>query len=258
MGSCNRGYGAGIAGSRGGANTLQFKAVYGVGMRFKRRFFFCAIGLLLLLSACSQTFDWHQRIRIVVMTPKGEVAAETVQAIEAVYFPKWQQIGGYERNYSMRGEAVAADLGDGQYLFVLLADEMLAERVLPVDRSHANKPGYLRDIENLEGAGPVEIQPERRPRLVSFDDISDPKSLRLVDPNNLAAAFGPGFALQSMTLEITADPITFGQIEAVLGGNFFRRWAADHQAALKRGISDPYFETSSSKMSRGNFIRGDL
>ncbi|MEP3196791.1 MAG: hypothetical protein ABJO57_02900, partial [Lentilitoribacter sp.] len=44
-----------------------------------------------------------------------------------------------------------------------------------------------------------------------------PTSVKEVDPANLAATFGPGYSLQSITLEITDDPVTEGEVEKVLG-----------------------------------------
>jgi hypothetical protein len=40
-------------------------------------------------------------------------------------------------------------------------------------------------------------------RLVTFADTNDPKSVMLVDPNNLSATLGPGVSWRSMTLEAT-------------------------------------------------------
>ena len=40
---------------------------------------------------------------------------------------------------------------------------------------------------------------------------------RLVDPANLAASFGTGYALRKVTLEITRAPVTSGVVEGVLG-----------------------------------------
>ncbi|MBS0563021.1 MAG: hypothetical protein JSR87_00565 [Proteobacteria bacterium] len=53
--------------------------------------------------------------------------------------------------------------------------------------------------------------------MVTFDDISDPKSVRQVDPADLAATFGPGVALKAVTLAVTDAPVTEGKVEGVLG-----------------------------------------
>jgi len=52
--------------------------------------------------------------------------------------------------------------------------------------------------------------------MVTFDDITDPATVRRVDPADLAASFGPGVSLKAVTLEITRAPVTEGRVEAVL------------------------------------------
>ena len=61
------------------------------------------------------------------------------------------------------------------------------------------------------------IKPKHYPLLVTFGDINDPASVKKVDPNDLAATFGPGYTLKSITLEITDEPVTTGKVEDVLG-----------------------------------------
>lgn len=61
------------------------------------------------------------------------------------------------------------------------------------------------------------IPHDRYPLLVTFTDITDPKTVQKVDPANLAAMFGPGVLLNRITLEITDEPVTEGKIESVLG-----------------------------------------
>jgi len=49
---------------------------------------------------------------------------------------------------------------------------------------------------------------EDLPVLVRFRDPSDPASVEIVNPTNLAAAFGPGVVLKHAVIEITDDPVT--------------------------------------------------
>ncbi|MDR4487070.1 MAG: hypothetical protein R3B83_06040 [Nitrospirales bacterium] len=53
--------------------------------------------------------------------------------------------------------------------------------------------------------------------LVTFTDLTDPTTVKKVDPENLAATLGPGVSLKRITLEITDEPVTEGKIEQVLG-----------------------------------------
>ncbi|MDN5786428.1 hypothetical protein [Pseudorhodobacter sp.] len=51
---------------------------------------------------------------------------------------------------------------------------------------------------------------------VTFRDINDAKSVQIVDPNNLGAAFGQGYGIVNVTLEITKAPVTVPAIKPIL------------------------------------------
>lgn len=51
---------------------------------------------------------------------------------------------------------------------------------------------------------------------MTFADIEDPSSVQLVDPNDLAATFGEGYALKKITINATRKPVTDGVFEEVL------------------------------------------
>ena len=52
--------------------------------------------------------------------------------------------------------------------------------------------------------------------LVTFNDITNPTTVRRVDPYDLASVFGPGYVLKAITLEITDEKVTEGRVESVL------------------------------------------
>ncbi|MEX2492944.1 MAG: hypothetical protein WD425_14410, partial [Nitrospirales bacterium] len=76
-----------------------------------------------------------------------------------------------------------------------------------------------------------ELAPEDYPLLVTFTDITDPTTVKQVDPDNLAATFGPGVSLKRITLEITDESVTEGKVEQVLGW-----WNSD------RPLEGPYWD----------------
>lgn len=65
-------------------------------------------------------------------------------------------------------------------------------------------------------AGVIVVPAYQYPMLVTFDDITDPASVKLVDPADLAATFGPGVRLKSVTLEVTNEAVTDGVVEEKL------------------------------------------
>jgi hypothetical protein len=52
--------------------------------------------------------------------------------------------------------------------------------------------------------------PSYYPIMVTFKDMSDPKSVTKVDPDALSATFGKGVSLKRITVERTQDPVTTG------------------------------------------------
>ena len=128
--------------------------------------------------------------------------------------------------YSVHGEAVVLDLGDRGVLFALLKDGSLRtgrdsprrgepRMIVPVawwDRG-IRGPDDVDRLGQLQGRR--ELGFDALPMLVRFENLNDPASVKLVEPVDLAASFGPGVTLSRVTVEITRDPVT-KQIEARL------------------------------------------
>ncbi len=184
--------------------------------------FFLTVGrlaaLVLSVAACSKTYSWNQRITLVISTPNGEVIGQTVQAVEMVYYRKWAQINGFALDYSQKGEAVVVDLGEGRYVFALVALPSLAEEILPQLGKTSDRPDAFREIEKLEGTGlhDLDVFGWTGIGLVTFGDVMDPSSIQVLQEGELAELMGPGFSVARQQIEITPDPITLGKVEEVL------------------------------------------
>ena len=147
-----------------------------------------------------------------VETPHGLVSGSSVM-LEQAHFtsgalvPPEARGGGYGRS----GEAAVVEVAPGKYLFALLpgpdAYSIFSQGGTP--QEDAPKIAALRESRAI----PARLYPV----LVTFSDINNPKSVRKVDPKNLAATFGPGYALKDMVLEITDEAVTEGRLEKVLG-----------------------------------------
>ncbi len=175
------------------------------------------LSALLALSGCTDSWTWHQKLTVTVETPHGEVSGSSVQKVswrDEKFVPG--QSGGRAVN-SLRGEAAVIDLGGGRYLFALLSgmDTLAQYVVLGPEAIGAPMAKRGEQLEQIGRRGAVPR--ERYPLMVTFDDIADPKTVRRVDPQNLAATFGTGTRLTSVTLEITDEPVTEGKVEEVLG-----------------------------------------
>lgn len=177
--------------------------------------------LPLLLAGCKEKFEWRQKMTVTVETPAGEVSGSSVSAVSwqehAVRFPD-----GMGWHYNVTGEAVVVEVTPGQYLFALLTGAGTTEYMGSVaPTSIAGREGRVISPELFDevrdkrdrAAGVIVVPEYQYPLMVTFADIADPASMKLVEPDDLAASFGPGVRLKSVTLEVTDKPVTEGKVE---------------------------------------------
>jgi len=106
----------------------------------------------------------------------------------------------------------------------------------------------LQFYRGLKPGDKIALPDDHYPLLVTFTDINDPASVQRVDPDDLVAHFGPGVKLKTITLEITDEPVTGGQIEKVLG------WLKTHAGYLSgKHILDQEFHERNLTIS--SFIK---
>ena len=166
-------------------------------------------------------FTWRQRMTVQVVVDGEIVSGSSVIENRVRLSPSWD-ISQHSRHPSLVGEAVAVDLGERGYLFALLRSETSVDH--PKSLALRRYPEIFHDARGrlLPTSDPFdspyhvlqrqrdtrEIPRDDYPMLVTFTDINDPKSVQLVDPDDLAATFGAGVSLKRITLEITGDPVT--------------------------------------------------
>ena len=188
-----------------------------------------AAGVLLALAClagCRVEYDWHQKLTVVVETPAGERQGGAVVEVRALFGK--QAMSGNEVWYGFTGEATVVEVSPGRYLFALLGGTeeryaCAAGAGLGWAGPWAPKPGnmrrgdWLKEIPKQLGQPPVPVPPDCLSLMVTFTDIADPKTVQRVDPDDLAAQFGPGVRLKAVTLAVTEEPVTEGKVAAVLG-----------------------------------------
>jgi hypothetical protein len=178
----------------------------------KRLFAVLAISLLSVLSGCAKHLEWRQKISVMVQTPDGPKAASSVVSVLMTNtLGMWVPPEGRGVIYKMTGEAAVLELAPGKYLFALLNLPSAPSVFLPdAPREEAipKMPSLLGQTRSLT--------PDQYPLLVTFGDINDPASVRRVDPADLAASFGAGYRLDAITMTITDEPVTEGEVEGVL------------------------------------------
>ena len=162
--------------------------------------------------------NWSQRLTVTVSVDGKPVSASAVTRINVRGGgkPILPDAGVY--SFNVRGEAVALEIPGRGWLFALfkpspyiLAEDAFNAFRLAVDSGkerYSMIPDYIGQT--------VTLQPKNHPLLVTFDDPARPETVKRVDPANLAASFGAGVRLESITLTITDEKPTDGVIEKVL------------------------------------------
>ncbi len=151
---------------------------------------------------------YRMRLTLAVETPEGPRQASGV--IEIAYYMIRSINGGQlQSRETLRGEAVFLDLGQGRHVIMLLAHGPRGEgfdTYLPT-RAFMRLGGYDAVDALLKGqtlTGSAELRGADIPTLVTFTNLADPASARVVAPTDagFALAFGPGFRLARVTLEM--------------------------------------------------------
>jgi hypothetical protein len=158
--------------------------------------------------------SYRFRITVAVETPQGVREGASVLETSTIYQPTFLGATG-GRFPSLHGQAVFVDLGQGRHLIGLLAHGPRGEGVdgvmmLPVSAFGLRSSGVGRgqNAHEMAAALPAgsrrELSSDLIPTLVTFGDLADPASARVVEPTDagFASAFGPGFRLAGVTLEM--------------------------------------------------------
>jgi hypothetical protein len=225
---------------------------------------------------------YRVRITVNIDTPQGLRTGSSVSEVRARRYPGWMQLSSapFSQAMSMRGEAVFVNIGPDEHgrernLIALMSlgprGEMVDFYLLP---SMAFKPLWQERIDAFGPNGSREKQQGKTypnsqveltrlppgtsavlsgglvPTLVSFDDLNNPLSVRLVDPGQLGLVFGNDVRLRNITIEIVSGgrwPLTVLDFrgEAVTREIEKRLpWVSSAKGYLsRRSVCNPYAET---------------
>lgn len=180
---------------------------------------------------------WRYKMTVTVETPEGLKSGSAVREVRVQR--GWRPLPEMKPIVSLKGEAIAVDLGERGVLFALLHGYRLRYDyardltfyIFPSGRGGTTAEG-LKYYSALK-AGPVDISPEWYPLFVHFKDNDDPKTVELVlemepcidsrtgRPSNtsycitkdhFAEIYGAGVQLKSVTVEMTDEAVTRGVV----------------------------------------------
>lgn len=226
-----------------------------------------AFGILLMgavtalaLSNYIDPFTWRYKITVEVDTPEGIRSGSAVREVSVLRQP---QISPHvHTSVNVRGEAVVIDLGAKGKLFALIDWDSYYEvfKAFPLEGGGETTVEGLKYYSSLEPGKKAILPRAEWPRIVAFEDLNDPFTVKLVlgkklnietqQPiivNNFEEIFGQDVNLKNVIIETTDEPITFG-VEGILPWLVKIRGGYLHGEATSRGAPIGLYG--------GNFERG--
>jgi hypothetical protein len=191
-----------------------------------------------LYSLFYPTTSYRFKLTLNVNTPQGLKAGSSVMEVRTRRYPAWTTLGESTSESRLTGEAIFVDLGagvDGKpknviallalgprgenvdfYLLPGMAFELWKNkasspdlrrssygRALPFEaRQQTNYRGDSWDLPKLPVGTSAELRGDLIPTLVTFADLNDPRTARAIRPDDFPKAFGNGFTLREMNIEI--------------------------------------------------------
>jgi hypothetical protein len=196
---------------------------------------------------------WRYKITVTVETPEGIKTGSAVREVSVYSYPTpFPEDSGAQVRVAY-GEAVVVDLGERGVLFALLNGAKLG-----VDYGHS-LPFYIfpsstggttaagiRHYRNLK-TSTTEIAPEWYPTFVHFKDINNrktaepvmemepctnpktriPRSMFCIKEDRFVEIYGEGVRLESVTVEMTTEPVTKGIVDKYLP--WLEPWRAEQK-----------------------------
>lgn len=185
-------------------------------------------GLPLALYLFARTTNVRFEARIEIETPKGVQTDSRVMNVSYTR-PIFTAILPMEaRGWRSRvkGEALAVEVVPGRYLFVLIGSGYNSEDPVRWLRNTYRQPafhkgpithtrfGWIRAIKRSDGY--FEVPVSSYPYMVTFDDINDPASVILVEPEEMDQIFGPNVSLKSFALTAVNKKVEIGRLQQLL------------------------------------------
>ena len=218
-----------------------------------------------VLGSCAGPVEeLRYRLTVEVDTPEGLKTGSSVIEVRGQRNHDWVNPEGRGTRSSFKGEAVAVDLPGGKTLFALLvgvegggSDAMNYPWLAFQDRLKQSED-YLDDLRLMRRwRGEIAPMPLTRslqkrgvglgiqnpvacnPKLVTFSDLADPKTVIEVTPQTIGAVFGSGVNLKRITIEITDDSITKRLSKRLPWLNdYFNKTFAGNRFAISRSLPD--------------------
>jgi hypothetical protein len=224
-----------------------------------RKFLILAGLAIALVAGCEFSVVERYRYRLIVEVEADGQIKSGAGVIQVVHRPDIVPGRGFKYQSTFSGQAVFVDLGQRGNLIATLEPSnsftyaffpMAAFFHNPVSGSpEEQRDRYVRLKILSAQRAKAELPPQHIPMLVTFRNLSNPKSVEQVDPADLAATFGAGVRLKAVWVEM-ADARVTDDLEKTLP------WLPDIAAkkvALDGGPTSSGRGTLASRLDAGSF-----
>lgn len=155
---------------------------------------------------------WNYKVTVNIDTPEGVKSGSAVREVSNyTNIASWINPDVASRSTSVKGEAVVIDLGKRGVVFALVGHDSYRElySAFPV-KAPASIEGTVY-YDSLKPSTTAELKDVRaRPKLVTFENLNDPKTIKPIYYGKMEGVLGEGVRLKSITVEITDEPVTWG------------------------------------------------
>jgi hypothetical protein len=201
------------------------------------------IGISGTLYGCYDYFiphTWNYRITVEIDTPEGIKAGSVVRQVQAKRNIPIGNSGSII--YRTIGEALVVDLGE-QRILLELPDYQVFLSAFP---SKAMNP--IEYYNSLELGKKVSLN-VNKVSFINFYNINMPDSIRTVSSEDFEMKFGPGIKIKNIMIEITGDPVSWGQVRHYL------RWYDTKKMGLGRW--NPEHPDPAKYLTKSSLIKGE-
>jgi hypothetical protein len=218
-------------------------------------------GITLLIATYELGYTYRYRYRLAIevdvdgQVKSGSSVIQVTRRLDPVPGRPW---GHYST--AAIGEAVFVDLGPRGNLFVLLTNEgskspeLLGARTFhfdPTDTTDTAEQQRRAKVLTAERAQ-AELRPDQLPLLVTFANLDDPATARVVQPDEFAQVFGAGVRLRRAWVEMTSDPVTRGIEKALPWWNKPLPWLKPLEGGVYVDTRSDPFRINKEQFKKGS------
>jgi hypothetical protein len=154
------------------------------------------------------SYTYRYKVIVEVETPQGIKTGSSVVQVYTTESMESLKVVSSNGLY-IKGEGTIVDIAEGKTLFVLLNGapsegnpHALIYNAIPPHPT-INTMKYYGTLKNAKGILPR----DKYPRMVYFEDINKPISVKEVNPDNMEEFFGKGVKIKQITVETTKDKL---------------------------------------------------